>query len=563
MADILSKLTLSEAWRRSREKYASLDLVGYAGESAISYEEFNRILSTIQEFLKEQGIIPGDKVALISESRPEWGLVYVAVTTMGAIVVPVMVDCSSEQIGNILDHSESRYLFASARVLNKMKDSIFVRENRLVILDDGVKTGTCSIHDDTVTFEGDGRDLYQEGLKASSVEDLTIDMEEDDIAAILYTSGTTGVSKGVMLSHKNITHNAMVGKPIPNVLPNENFLSVLPLAHSYECTLGLILPIISGAGIRYIKGAPTARIMLAALSKVRPEHMLTVPILIEKIYRGSILPKFNNSPVLRVLYKIRPFQYVLNRFAAGKKLNDLFGGRLKFFGIGGAPLAPDVEVFLRDARFPYSCGYGLTETAPCLAGAEPVNSIYRAIGPAFRDVELRIADVNPETGHGEIQAKGPNIMLGYYKDEEKTKEVFTEDGWFRTGDLGYLTKKGILYIKGRLKNMILGPNGENIYPEEIEAVINRDPFVLESLVTRMGNGLVARVQLNTEKLDEFIQNLKESPEELNRIKSEILETIRKTANDRLSVLSRLSDMIEQVEPFEKTPSLKIKRFLYT
>ena len=304
-------------------------------------------------------------------------------------------------------------------------------------------------------------------------------------------------------------------------------------------------------------------IMLKALSIVKPQHMLTVPILMEKIYRTSILPKFTGSPVLNVLYKNRAIRFLLNRFVAGKKLKALFGGNIQFFGIGGAPLAPDVESFLRDAKFPYSVGYGLTETAPCLAGAKPANTVFRSIGPAFRDVLLRIRDVNPETGHGEIQAKGPNIMLGYYKDEAKTAEVFTEDGWFKTGDLGYLDKKNNLIIKGRLKNMILGPNGENIYPEEIEAVLNRDPFVAESLVTRMGNHLVARIQFNTEKLDEFIRNLKASPEELNRIKTEMLENIRKTANDRLSVLSRLSEMIEQVEPFEKTPSLKIKRFLYT
>ena len=247
---------------------------------------------------------------------------------------------------------------------------------------------------------------------------------------------------------------------------------------------------------------------------------------------------------------------------AGKSLYKLFGGRLQFYGVGGAPLAPDVEHFLRDAKFPYSVGYGLTETSPCLAGDKPSKSVFRAIGKPFPDVQLRVADVNPETGHGEIQAKGPNIMVGYYKDEEKTREVFTEDGWFKTGDLGYLNKNGILYIKGRLKNMILGPNGENIYPEEIEAVLNKDPLVAESLVTRIGNTLVARVHLNTEKLDELWEGIKHSPEELNRKREELLEKIRQSANNSLSALSRLGKMIEQVEPFEKTPSLKIKRFLY-
>lgn len=563
MADILSKLTLSEAWRRSRVEYKDLNFLGYVGESAISYGEADRIISTIQTFLKDKKIVPGDKVSLISESRPEWGLVYLAIATMGAVVVPVMVDFSGEQIANILDHSDSRYLFASSKVLKKLQNTVFVKDSRLVLIQDGLKTGIPKVQNETVEFEEDGRDLFKAGLEASSVEDLIIDVGENETAAILYTSGTTGISKGVMLSHKNITHNAMVGIPIPDTQPKDRFLSVLPLAHSYECSLGLVLPMLAGAEVCYLKSAPTARVMLKALAEVRPQQMLTVPILIEKIYRASILPKFTKSPVLNTLYKIRPVRFLLNRFVAGKKLKELFGGNLKFFGIGGAPLAPDVEIFLREARFPYSVGYGLTETAPCLAGELPGHTIFRSIGPAFRDVQLRVADVNPETGHGEIQAKGPNIMLGYYKDEEKTAEVFTDDGWFKTGDLGYLDKKDNLFIKGRLKNMILGSNGENIYPEEIEAVINGNPFVADSLVTRMGNSLVARVELNAEKLDDFIKQLKDSPEELSRIKKEILESIRTTTNDRLNVFSRLSEMIEQAEPFEKTPSLKIKRFLYT
>ncbi len=555
MADKLQTLTLNEGWKRSRELYGDRLFLGYAGGDAISYAQAGRIIHILQGFLKEKGITKGDKVALISESRPEWGLIYLALTTMGVVAVPVMVDFSSGQIANILEHSESSFLFVSEKVLPKVAETSFSRENRVVV-----------IKPFSLMHDIDSRDLFQEGIDLGSLPSLPFSHEppcEDDLAALLYTSGTTGASKGVMLSQKNITHNAMVGVDVASVKPGDRMLSVLPLAHSYECTLGLILPMLSGAEIRYLQGAPTPRLMLPALAQVRPHLMLTVPLLIEKIFRMSILPKLTGSSVLNFAYGFRPLRYLLHRFVAGRKLKELFGGNLRFFGIGGAPLAPDVEKFLRDAKFPYSIGYGLTETAPCLAGASPEKSVFRAIGPAFRDVDLRIADINPDTGHGEVQAKGPNVMLGYYKDEEKTADVFTKDGWFKTGDLGYIDKSGILFIKGRLKNMILGPNGENIYPEEIEAVINRNPFVLESLVTRMGNSLVARVQLNSEKIDEFIKSLKVSPEDLARIKKDILESIRKKTNESLSVLSRLSELIEQVEPFEKTPSLKIKRFLYT
>ncbi|MDC7234711.1 MAG: AMP-binding protein [Spirochaetales bacterium] len=555
----LDPYTLSEAWSKSREAYKDLGFLGYAGKTGESYAQVDQNIRKIQTHLNNQGVGIGDKVALISESRPEWGQVYIAVTTMGAVVVPIMADFSAEQMNNILDHSDSVFLFASDKVLDKIKSSAPAAKGQFVLIRDGLKCGSFSTGGSDV-FEVNADLLKDASFQA---EDHLYHAEENDIAAILYTSGTTGNSKGVMLSHKNITHNARVGLEIPQVREGDKFLSVLPLAHSYECTLGLILPMISGASVHYINGAPTARIMLPALSKVQPEHMLTVPLLIEKIYRSSIAPKFAGSAVLKALYAFRPTQFILNRAVAGKKLKKLFGGKLRFFGIGGAPLAPDVEKFLRDAKFPYSVGYGLTETAPCLAGDAPSRSVYRAIGKPFRDVELRIADINPETGHGEIQAIGPNIMLGYYKDEEKTAEVFTEDGWFKTGDLGYLDANNVLFIKGRLKNMILGPNGENIYPEEIEAVLNRDPFVQESLVTRIGNTLVGRVQLNTEKLDEFIASLKAKPEELGRIREETLEKIRQSANASLNTLSRLGKMIEQVEPFEKTPSMKIKRFLYT
>ncbi|MDA3956322.1 AMP-binding protein [Oceanispirochaeta sp.] len=556
----LNKYTLSEAWSKSRDQYKDLDFLGYAGDSMASFGQVAQNIRELQNYLVNQGVKRGEKVALVSESRPEWGQVYLAINTMGAVAVPIMADFSAEQMCNILDHSDSVFVIASDKVIPRLLGSSLVLADKLVLIQDGLKTGKLKTEGEEWSFTEES-DLFNPA--SPTQEDHLYMVEEDDIAAILYTSGTTGNSKGVMLSHKNISHNAYVGIDICFAAENSRFLSVLPLAHSYECTLGLIIPMMSGSSIHYIKGAPTARVMIQALNVVRPQQMLTVPILIEKIYRTSIAPKFASKKILRFLYSQRPTKFLLNRYVAGKKLKALFGGRLEFFGIGGAPLAPDVEVFLRDARFPYSVGYGLTETAPCLAGDIPSRSVYRAIGKAFKDVELRIADVRPETGHGEIQARGPNIMIGYYKDEEKTAEVFTEDGWFKTGDLGYLDEKNILFIKGRLKNMILGANGENIYPEEIEAILNRDPYVLDSLVSRIGNSLVARVQLNTEKLDEFLKGLKKTPEELNRIKTDTLEMVRQSANNSLNALSRLGKIIEQVEPFEKTPSLKIKRFLYS
>ena len=293
--------------------------------------------------------------------------------------------------------------------------------------------------------------------------------------------------------------------------------------------------------------------------------MLTVPLIMEKIYRGRIKPGIIKSPVTRLMSKFGPTRKIVHK-AAGKKLMDYFGGRMRFFGIGGAPLAPDVEKFLIEAKFPYAIGYGLTETSPMLAGFNPDSYVYRSVGTVMQGVDLKIANPDSKTGEGEIIAKGRNVMHGYYKNEESTKEVFTEDGYFRTGDLGLLDKKGILYIKGRLKNMILGPNGENIYPEEIEAVINEMDFVTESLVMHVKGKLTARVHLNFEQLEEkfhtLVHNTQDKQKALHNKAEELLEELMIQVNQVVSNNSKLQLVILQVDPFEKTPTLKIKRFLY-
>jgi long-chain acyl-CoA synthetase len=294
--------------------------------------------------------------------------------------------------------------------------------------------------------------------------------------------------------------------------------------------------------------------------------MLTVPLIIEKIYRNRIRPSMTRSPLTRSLMKAGFIRRILSRLAV-RKLMHFFGGELRFFGIGGAPLAPDVEQFLVEGRFPYAIGYGLTETAPLLAGFNPSHAVRRSVGSVLKGVTLRIDQPDPVTGEGEIVARGPNIMKGYYRDELKTAEVFTPDGYFRTGDLGYLDDSGILYIRGRLKNMILGANGENIYPEEIEALLNSREIVTESLVLQHKGRLVARVHLNLEVLEERYRHLKESAAEFQHHfqarAQEILDELKGHVNQQLAKNTRLQMLILQIQPFEKTPTMKIKRFLYT
>jgi long-chain acyl-CoA synthetase len=320
---------------------------------------------------------------------------------------------------------------------------------------------------------------------------------------------------------------------------------------------------IRGACVYYLGKAPVISVLLPALKEVRPTLMLTVPLIIEKIYRTSILPKIREHRLTRWLYMI-PFTRRKMNEVAGKKLMETFGGELKFFGIGGAKLNRHVEKFLREARFPYAIGYGLTETAPLLAGFNPQTSRLQSTGPAMEGVDLKIHHPDPKTGEGEIWAKGPNVMMGYYKEPEMTTEVMTSDGWFRTGDLGMFDKDKYLFIRGRLKNMIVGSGGENIYPEEIESVINNFKYVVESLVMEKQGKLVALVHFNREEIETRYLHMKvEISNYVEQKIEELLEELQEYVNARVNKFSRVQLVLIQPEPFQKTATQKIQRYLYT
>ena len=379
---------------------------------------------------------------------------------------------------------------------------------------------------------------------------------EEDLAAIIYTSGTMGQSKGVELTHRNIVFDAWATRPIIKLLTTDRVLSVLPLAHTYECTIGFIAVLMQGGAIFYLDRPPSATALIPALKKLRPTIMLTVPLIMEKIYRSKVLPELEKIAAYKV-----PVLRRLIVLIAGMKLRRTFGGRVRFFGIGGASLAPDIERFLAEARFPYAIGYGLTETSPLVAGSAPFTTRLRSTGPALQGVQIRIWR---EAGarQGEIQVRGPNVMRGYHRDPERTAEVFTSDGWFRTGDLGELDRAGRLFIRGRLKTMILGASGENIYPEEIEAVINQSPYVDESLVYGDSSGVAALVVLKPDALSLFMSAVHEGMANAQHSLASLLERIRAEVNPQLAGFSQVRRFHLQAEPFEKTPSQKIKRFLY-
>lgn len=539
-------LTIPFLAGESFRKHGKNRAMGFVGEEVITYNQLKEKTESVMRLLEDLSVQPGDRVAILSTSMPNWGVTYLAITSMGAVAVPILPDFTTGEIGNVLNHSGARALFVSGSLAHKTEE--FRSETLETVI---------SIDDFRIT-RGDNGKSFTEG----SVPAMDYNVAEDDLAVIIYTSGTTGKSKGVMLTHKNICFTARQVMTIQYVVESDVFLSILPLSHTYEQTLGLVLPVFNGAMIWYLRKAPTPSVLLPALQEVKPTTMLTVPLIMEKIYFGKVAPTFNKSRFMAFLYGTPLFRRFFNRLA-GKKIYKTFGGRLRFFGIGGAKLNPTVEQFLLDAKFPYAIGYGLTETSPLLAGTKVGESKLGSTGPAMQGVILRIDNPDPVTGEGEIWARGENVMKGYYREPAMTAEVITPDGWFRTGDLGHVDKNNYLSIRGRLKNMIVGSSGENIYPEEIESVINDFSHVIESLVVQKKGKLVAMVHVNLEELQaKYAQMKKDFTDHAEQVINEYLEELQRYVNSKVNRYSQVQLVVYQPEPFQKTATLKIKRFLY-
>ncbi|MGC9332256.1 MAG: AMP-binding protein [Bacteroidales bacterium] len=533
-------LTFTGLLNHNKQNYSQNNALGFDNERMMTYAEMHKHIESVQEKLINLGVKPGDKVALFSNNAPNWGIAYFAVVSMGAIIVPMLPDLQNEEIKNILEHSEANAIFVS----EKLKDKLYKACDHLL--------STVITIDNFKVEKGESK----------PVEISLPDIQEDDLAAIIYTSGATGKSKGVMLTHKNLVINAIQGYNVQPTNENDRFLSVLPLSHAYENTLGLLLPVLSGASVTYVRKPPTASVLMPALKRVKPTMMLTVPMIIEKVVRNKVFARFEKGGLITILYQFLPVRKLIH-YLAGKKIKSAFGGQLNFFGIGGARLNKKVERFLLDAKFPYAIGYGLTETAPLSAGCNPDNTKLRSIGPAVKWVDLKISNGKDGGNPGEVLIKGPNVMKGYYKNPELTQEVFTDENYFRSGDLGALNVKGRLYLKGRSKNMIVGANGENIYPEDIETVINNYAHVIESVVVERKGKLVALVHFNREEIEEKAKNLREDIQTfVDNKMDELANDLHDFVNARVRKNARLQAIVVQNYEFEKTATHKIKRFMY-
>lgn len=530
--------TLLELFNNSVELYSSKIAFSTDGKESLSYQDVSKRRAIIEEIFKKNGINTSDKVAILGGNMPNWAVSYLSVTSLNRVAVPILPDFTAFEIVNILEHSESKALIVSAKLEYKIPEHLKEKLTLIVRMDD---------------------------LNILKSSEITANAEEfipkpEDIASIIYTSGTSGASKGVMLSHANlIAQTKMSGELFP-IVPDDIFLSILPLSHAYECSIGMLFPFVNGSSVVYLDGAPTPSLLMPALRSVKPTVMLSVPLIVEKIYKVKIRPIFTKHLLLRLLYSISIIRRLFHK-AAGKKLLETFGGNLRFFGIGGSRLDGVVEKFLSDAGFPYAIGYGLTETSPLLAGAIPGRVKWQSTGPALKGIEMKIINQNRDN-IGEIVVKGPNVMVGYYKEEDITKQAFTSDGWFITKDLGYLDKDGYLFIKGRKDNMIVGSNGENIYPEDIETILNEYDLVLESLVYEKRGKLIAKVHFNYDEIKEGEQFIglgtNTLTEKVAKVKLDLLTYV----NDRVNKSSKISEIVEQTVPFEKTATQKIKRYLY-
>ena len=530
--------------------------IGIAQEPPLSYSSLHEHIFALALRLRQAGVGEGSRVAILGENSHCWAIAYLAVVRLRASVVPVFPETPEADVHHILGQAGCDTLFISKRQLEKIYDLKRPLQT-LIGLDDCLdKTGLLTPIPFS-TFLQEGFLLLQSGQEQEPFPQVM----PDDLASILYTSGTSGFSKAVMLSHANLCANAHATAKLIQLALGSVFVSVLPLSHAYEFTVGFLMPLIQGCRIAYAAKTPSPAVLQKICAHERPQAMLVVPLIMEKIYKKRIAAQLERNKVMGFICRLGMARRLFFR-KAGAKLMEFFGGRLQVLGIGGAALNPEVERFLREAELPFLVGYGLTEASPLLSGGPFGDNTIApgSAGKAAPGVELRIEEPDTETGIGEIWARGANIMQGYMNDPEATLEALTADGWLRTGDLGRLDELGNLFISGRSKSVIVLSSGENIYPEAIEHKLNSFPFVMESLVVEKNGLLEALIYPDYEYLDSKTEGetVAKRQEFLNRLLGEM----RRDVNEGLPITSRINRVVERPEPFIKTATHKIKRFLY-
>ena len=537
-----------------RENWDINALSDYGANNILKYRDVAENILKIHIAFKKLDIHKGEKIALCGGNSVNWALIYLSVLTYGAVIVPILVDFSKEDIASIIKDSGSKFLFADSHIIKGMDTNTLSSLNKVFYLEN-FNTFIEPKEENKSNEKNNKKEeniFSQIEIQNFSKESFNITIfENDTLASIIYTSGTTGFSKGVMLNHNSLAANIRFAINNMPIKPNDNILSFLPLAHVFGCLFDFLFPFSRGACIHMLNAIPSPNILLKVFDDVKPNLILMVPLIIEKIYLKKILPAIQ-KPIVSKLLKM-PIISSLIKSKIRNNLTQSFGGNFYELIIGGSALNSDVEKFLMDIGFKFTVGYGMTECGPLISYGPWDKHVPRSCGCIIDTLEVKI-DAEKEGDVGEIMVKGENVMLGYYKNYKATADVLSKDGWLRTGDLGVLGENNRIFIRGRSKNMLLGASGQNIYPEEIESKLNTMPYILESLVLQRDNKLHALLYLDSEKIKK--ENLTE--EEINKI----MENNRIEVNKILPEFGRISGFTIQKEEFIKNPTQKIKRFLY-
>ncbi len=536
----------AETFRRNWELPAFTDFQG----STSTYGEAAQIIRQIHCYFRESGIRKGDKIALLGRNSSNWAISFLAISGYGAVSVPILPDFNPEDIHHILNHSESVFLFAADGLFEKLSREQIPAITGVVSLTDFSALSFLNLEEKdrwtrcfTVDYAG-----------KSSPENFELDeYQAEDLSIISYTSGTSGFTKGVMIPARSLLSNIIYAQEHMPLVAGDRIVSFLPMAHVFGLLFEFLFPVSVGCHVTFLSKAPTPQLIIKAFQEIKPRLILSVPLVIEKIYKKRILPALD-KPLIKFLLKVPGIQLLLHKKVRAS-LVETFGGCFHEIVIGGAPLDHEVETFFRKIKFPFTIGYGMTECGP-LVSYEPWSSFSpSSAGKLVDRMQVRIDSNDPYSEVGEIQVKGANVMLGYFKNEQATAEAIDSDGWLHTGDLGIIDRDNFIYIKGRCKNMLLGPSGQNIYPEEMEAKLCNYPFVLECVITEREGKLVAFVFPDPERIEQE----KTETKKLNEIMADNCKHVNKV----LPKFAQLNKIILVDKEFEKTPKRNIKRYLYT
>jgi long-chain acyl-CoA synthetase len=517
------------------------------------YKDFAREIDKLHEFFKTAGVQRGDKIAICGKNSTHWAITFFATLSYGAVAVSILHEFELESVQYIVDHSDSKMFFVDESIWKTIDETKIPNTETVFSLDDFSLLKVTS--KELKLFVANSFSYFDKKYeKGFFVNDIAFRTDKpEELAVINYTSGTTSSPKGVMLPYRSLWSNTKFANDnLGFIYPGDNIICMLPMAHAYGLAFEVLNAISLGCHIHFLGKTPSPKVLLEAFARTKPKLVLAVPLIIEKIVVKNVFPKLRQGAA-KTLVKVPLLNIAVYR-KVRKSLIDVFGGNLVEVVIGGAALNADVEKFLRRIKFPYTVGYGMTECGPLISYSFWKEFKERSCGKVVDRMEVRIDSEDPQQIVGEIQTRGMNVMLGYYKNEEATKATFTEDGWLKTGDLGILDKENVIYIRGRNKNMILGPSGQNIYPEEIEDKLNNSPYILESLATEENGKIVALIVPDTEVMNAE----KITPEQYQAL----FEKEIKEINTKLPNYSKIASFRLRTEEFEKTPKRSIRRFKY-